>query len=207
MSRLVFLSLPGTGHLNPLTALGRRLQQRGHEVIVFQIADAEPLIRESGLDFVQIGQKEFPEGALRKHVQKLSRLSGLDALRYTTERICANSAMILNDAPSAVLRAKIEVLIVDQAEFAGGTVAEHLRLPFLSVAVAMPINLEPNVPFFAFNWHYGTGMLYKFRNQLGNAFIQNLARPVRRVINQYRERWHLRTVDQINEFFSKLAPD
>jgi quercetin dioxygenase-like cupin family protein len=30
MSHLGFLSVPGTGHLNPLAALGRRLQQRGH---------------------------------------------------------------------------------------------------------------------------------------------------------------------------------
>src|SRR5258708_13835488 len=60
MSHLGFLSFPGTGHLNPLAALGRRLQRRGHQVTVFQIADLESTIRGAGLDFIQIGRKKFP---------------------------------------------------------------------------------------------------------------------------------------------------
>ena len=45
MSHFGILSFPGTGHLHPLTALGRELVRRGHQVTVFQVADVEPLIR------------------------------------------------------------------------------------------------------------------------------------------------------------------
>jgi len=62
MSHLGFLSFPGTGHLNPLAALGRRLQRRGYQVTVFQIADFESTIRVAGLDFIQTGRKKFPPG-------------------------------------------------------------------------------------------------------------------------------------------------
>jgi UDP:flavonoid glycosyltransferase YjiC (YdhE family) len=48
MSHLGFLSFPGMGHLNPLAALGRRLQRRGHLVTVFQVADLEPTIKAAG---------------------------------------------------------------------------------------------------------------------------------------------------------------
>jgi zeaxanthin glucosyltransferase len=161
-----FLTFPGTGHLNPPAALGRRLRRRGHPITVFQIADVEPIVRAAGLDFVQIGQRAFPRGTLPKLDRKLSRLSGLAALHYTCRRISATSAMILSEAPSAILQAKIDALLIDQAELAGGTVAAYLSLPFISVAATLP--------FFAFNWRHGGSLLHKLSNRLGNVVIAGL---------------------------------
>jgi zeaxanthin glucosyltransferase len=48
MSRFGFLSFPGTGHLHPLTALGRELASRDHTVTVFQVADVEHLVLAAG---------------------------------------------------------------------------------------------------------------------------------------------------------------
>jgi zeaxanthin glucosyltransferase len=205
MSHLGFLSFPGTGHLNPLAALGRRLQQRGHQVTVFQIADLESAIRTAGLDFIQIGHNEFPPGTLRRLDQKLGQLSGFAAVRYTANRILGSSMMVLEEAPKAMVDAQIDALIVDQAELAGGTIAEYLNLPFVNVALAMPIHLEADVPFFAFNWRHGMSPLHKLRNQLGNLFIEHLASTGRAAINRYRERWRLPAIHRTNEFFSGLA--
>ena len=63
--RIGILSFSSPGHYYPLTALGRRLQSRGHEVVYFQVADLEPAIRAAGLRFRQIGREDFPLGALR----------------------------------------------------------------------------------------------------------------------------------------------
>jgi zeaxanthin glucosyltransferase len=205
MSHLGFLSFPGTGHLNPLTALGRRLQKRGHEVTVFQIADLESTIRAAGLGFIQIGQSEFPPGTLRDLDQKLSRLSGLAAVRYTAKRMLASSIMALDDAPRAMVDAKIDALVVDQTELVGGTIADHLKIPFVNVALALPIHLESNVPFFAFNWRHGSSPFHKIRNRLGNLFIEHLASTSRAAINRYRERWRLPALRNTNDFFSSLA--
>src|SRR5258707_15533149 len=49
--RIGILSYSSPGHYYPLTALGRRLQSRGHEVVYFQVADLEPAIRAAGLEF------------------------------------------------------------------------------------------------------------------------------------------------------------
>jgi UDP:flavonoid glycosyltransferase YjiC (YdhE family) len=54
------LSFSSPGHFYPLTALGRRLQARGHEVVYFQVADLERPIRAAGLRFRQIGREDFP---------------------------------------------------------------------------------------------------------------------------------------------------
>jgi zeaxanthin glucosyltransferase len=205
MSRLGFLCFPGSGHLNPLIALGRRLQGRGHDVTFFQITDAESAIRAAGLNFVQIGRRQFPRGTLARLDQKLGSLSGFEAVRFTGRRICAFAAMVLEEAPREIRDARVDALVVDQAELGGRTVTDLLKLPFVSVAAAMPIYLEPDFPFFAFHWRPGASPLHKFRNRLGNLFIEHLAGRGRAMVNRYRHRWHLPSIRRINEFSSPLA--
>ena len=64
--RIGILSFSSPGHYYPLTALGRRLQSRGHEVVYFQVADLERPIRAAGLQFRQLGREDFPPGSLRR---------------------------------------------------------------------------------------------------------------------------------------------
>jgi zeaxanthin glucosyltransferase len=40
-----FLSMPLTGHLHPMTALGRKMQARGHEVTFFDLPDAARIVQ------------------------------------------------------------------------------------------------------------------------------------------------------------------
>src|SRR5262249_55529323 len=145
------LSFPATGHLHPLTALGRELKRRNHQVTVFQVADTEPLVRAAGLAFHPIGKREFPFGSLPPLDQRLGRLQGMEALALIFQRFGCNSEMILRDAPQAIRSESIDALIVDQAEWAGGSVAETLRLPFITAILTLPLHLEPNVPFCAFH--------------------------------------------------------
>jgi hypothetical protein len=79
--RIGILSFSSPGHYYPITALGRRLQSRGHEVVYFQVADLEPPIRAAGLEFHQIGRDDFPKGAIRARDEELGKLEGLAALR------------------------------------------------------------------------------------------------------------------------------
>jgi zeaxanthin glucosyltransferase len=53
-----------TGHLNPMTALGRELKRRGHRVILVGRPDARKKTETAGLEFAVIGEKEFPVGSL-----------------------------------------------------------------------------------------------------------------------------------------------
>jgi UDP:flavonoid glycosyltransferase YjiC (YdhE family) len=89
---------PDTDHLNPMTALARRLQQRGHRVVIFGIADTEARVRSAGVEFQQVGQLDYPLGTLRQLDEKLSRLKGLNTFRFTVERVGA-----VNDSNQQVL--------------------------------------------------------------------------------------------------------
>jgi hypothetical protein len=79
--RIGILSFSSPGHFYPLTALGRRLQSRGHDVVFFQVADLESSIRAAGLRFRQIGEHDFPLGSLRTRDEECGKLEGLTALR------------------------------------------------------------------------------------------------------------------------------
>ena len=47
-----------------------------------------------------------------------------------------------------------DAVLADRMEAAGGIIAEHLKLPFVSVASAQPINREPLVPLPFLPWGY-----------------------------------------------------
>ena len=51
MARIVVLSVPAYGHLNPVLPIVRRLVARGHEVTVFNEASFGPLIHATGARF------------------------------------------------------------------------------------------------------------------------------------------------------------
>ena len=78
-----FLSLPLTGHLNPMTALALKLQSRGHEVVFIGVPDIEPVVRAADLDFIPFCETEYPPGSVAKSWGGVANLQGLDVVRYT----------------------------------------------------------------------------------------------------------------------------
>jgi zeaxanthin glucosyltransferase len=62
--KIGFLSLPLSGHINPMTALARKLQSRGNEVVFFGVPDVEPIVRAANLSFVPFCEKEYPVGSM-----------------------------------------------------------------------------------------------------------------------------------------------
>src|SRR5262249_19698092 len=162
--RIGILSFSSAGHFYPLTALGRRLQSRGHEVVYFQVADLERPIRAAGLEFRQIGREDFPLGSIRARDEELGKLKGLAALRCALRGIELKAMMLFGDAPGAIRDEGVDALIVDQIEPAGGTGAERLGLPFVSAAAALPVNLDPSAPPVNLAWSHRVGIGARLRN-------------------------------------------
>src|ERR1019366_10302837 len=97
-----------------MTALARSLQQRGHEVVIFGIADTEARVRGAGIEFCRIGMDDYPPGTLQKLDEQLARLKGFAALRFTFERVRDSVRMELRDGPEAVRAANVQALLVDE---------------------------------------------------------------------------------------------
>jgi UDP:flavonoid glycosyltransferase YjiC (YdhE family) len=205
MRRIGILSFSSPGHYYPLTALGRRLQSRGHEVVYFQVADLERPIRAAGLRFRQIGREDFPPGSLRARDEELGQLKGFAALRCGLRGIGLKARMLFRDAPVAISDEGVDSLIVDQIEMAGGTVAEYLGLPFVSAAAALPINLDASVPSPIFPWSHRFGVGARLRNRVGNAAQEWICSGILRTINRQRRAWGLPLARNVDSLFSRLA--
>jgi zeaxanthin glucosyltransferase len=59
-----FVSLPASGHLNPMTALARKIQARGNEVVFIGFPETEAAIRAANLRFVPFCESEYPMGSI-----------------------------------------------------------------------------------------------------------------------------------------------
>jgi UDP:flavonoid glycosyltransferase YjiC (YdhE family) len=79
--RIAFCTVPGSGHMNPMTTLARKVRERGHEVFFLGIPDCEPFVRSAGLDFRCYGARQIPPGWTRERLARLSTLRGLAGVR------------------------------------------------------------------------------------------------------------------------------
>ncbi len=177
-----------SGHLNPMTTLGRELKRRGHRVTLIGRPDAQKKTESAGLGFAVVGEKEFPAGSLAQTTAQLGRLAGLKAIRLTAELLRRAAVTVLDQASGAIASTGVDALLVDQVTPAGETVAEMLNLPFLSVCNALALNPDPALPPAVTPWRYRRGTIWRWRNALGDSILRLAARPIIREINTRRAR-------------------
>ena len=196
---------PSGSHLNPMTTLGYELQRRGHRVTVVGILDAEKKVHSVGLEFKAIALSEYPYGSVAQFYDNLSKLSGLAALRYTINYLQKSTVTLLQQAPQTVKNAGIEALLVDQVSSAGGTVADYLDIPFISVSAALMINEDVSVPPFNTSWNYDRAWWGQIRNRIGYRLLRQARKPIRETVAEYRREWNLPPHHSQDDVYSTLA--
>ena len=194
-----------TGHLNPMFALGRELQRRGHRVTFIGVFDAQATTQAAGLEFQAIAESEYPLGAMPKLFVQLGELSGLDALRYAFSDFQRWNAALLRDAPGAIREAGVEALLVDQVIPVRETLAEFLDMPLIEVCNALIINPDDTIPPFFTTWSYNPAWWARLRNRASNLLFSRIVGPIEKVNEQYRQQWKLPPHSSSNERFSPLA--
>ena len=193
------------GHLNPMTTLGYELKRRGHRVTILGVEDAQSKALAAGLDCQVIGKSDFPKGATRELFAHLGNLSGYKALEFTINWIANAAKVCLRETPEIIKAEGIEVLLVDQATSEGGTVADYLDIPFVSVCNAIMLNRELSIPPIISPWNYDPSWWGLLRNRLGYEVFNRIGKSLRKVINDYRQQWNLPLYQNYNENYSQLA--
>lgn len=194
-----------TGHLHTMLPLGQELKRRGHRVTLLGIPDTQPQTLAAGLEFLAVGETDFPRGATQDLFTQLGQLSGMKALQYTIQWIANQAETYLRDAPGVIKKAGIEALLVDQASSAGGTVAQYLHIPFITVCSAVVLNRELGIPPFNTVWEYNPSWLGTLRNRFGYQLLTQAGKPIRKVIHAYRQQWSLPPANSPNDDYSQLA--
>ncbi len=99
---------------------------------------------------------------------------------------------------------RVDALLVDEAD-AGGSVAEHLGLPFLSIAFFPPFLRSDRIPPFLFGWGGGQDWLSRLRNRIGLRLFMRLTAVVLPIVNKQRIAWGLKPLRDTIDSLSTLA--
>jgi zeaxanthin glucosyltransferase len=186
-----------TGHLNPMTTLGRELARRGHGVVLFGLPPARAFAVRAGLDYVGIGESEYLTSIAPGRI-RLAELTGLTAMNFTGRLLADIERIALRVLPDAFRAREIEAVVTDQVSAAGGCVAEALGLPLALACNALCLLQEPGVPPPVLSWAYRRGALARLRNRAGNLALTWAAKPISRAIAAYRAAHDLAPIRDAN---------
>jgi zeaxanthin glucosyltransferase len=206
MSRIGILTLYATGHLNPSIVLAAALEKAGYKAVFFNVLDTVPAFTKAGLKVVTFAPAEYPAGALKPTMAKVAELSGPVAFAYYVERMALFFKTSFRDLPSLIRSEKIDLLIVDQVYYCGATLAEHLGIPFVSLANALLVNREDVIPAPIFPWSYDPSSAGIERNRKGWAGVDQAYAMLLPVVNEQRRAWNLpEYTNLLEDSFSPLA--
>jgi zeaxanthin glucosyltransferase len=204
MHHFGMISPPGSSHVTGMTTIGRELCRRGHRATVFNIPDVEELAAREGVGFCALGAHDHPKGAFKAFTEKFGRMRGMDALRFGLKVALDELTMLLDEAPDAMRAAGVTALLVDQGQPAGSTIAERLKLPFVTICNAVPANPDPLVPPSIVGWGPPGSWAGELRVRAAHRMFDAAATPLRKRINSYRRGWGLTPLKTLYSTFSPI---
>jgi zeaxanthin glucosyltransferase len=145
--KIGFISMPLTGHLNPMTALARRLQSRGHEIVFIGVPDAGPTARAAGLSFVPWCEEQFPAGSCASALAPVAKLHGTAATRWTIQgagRALFETAS--RQLPRTIAETGVEALVLDTIHMYLEVVPMSLGIPYAHVWAILNIDFSGATP-------------------------------------------------------------
>ena len=205
--KIGFLSMPLTGHLHPMTALGRKMQARGHEVTFFGLPDAARIVHSAGLDFVPFGEKEYPVGTTPAMYARLAMLKGEDVVRYSFHEMHPQRTRItLEQLPETLVHRGVEALVIDTIHFFAELVPMSMGIPYAHIWNVLHIDSSGATPPCLFGWDCDDTLVARARNMEAIKKMSSVFQPVQEVARYWAENHGLQIDwDTPNATISKLA--
>jgi zeaxanthin glucosyltransferase len=205
MSHLAFLVPAVPGHLNPSLALAHELSRRGHRLTFYGPASARARIELAGHAFVPYAQKDFPDHIYEDHLATLARLDGAKALRFTIDLFTRLGIACLAELPDLLLTDKVDALIVDESIYHGGSIADALNLPYITLSNALLLLPERGIPPFFTTWGYANTFLTRLRTRAMWEILRFAVRRSMKMINEFRIKHHLAPFQRLADARSTRA--
>ena len=184
--KIGFLSLPLFGHLNPMTALARKLQSRGNEVVFITVPDAEPVLRAANLNFVTFCEEEYPTGSIARNWSSVAKLHGEEVLRHSTMELTPDLCKAaFEHLPAKILETGVEALVLDKTYFYVELVAIHLNIPYVHIWNVLHVDFSGATPASIFSWPHEATPEAIARNMEGLKIAGEILAPLAEIAKPY----------------------
>jgi zeaxanthin glucosyltransferase len=184
--KIGFLSLPLFGHLNPMTALARKLQSRGNEIVFISVADAEPVLRAANLNFVTFCEEEYPAGSIAQVWSSVAKLHGEEVLRHSARELTPGLCKAaLEHLPAKIIENGVEALVLDKTYFYVELVAMHLNIPYVHIWNVLHVDFSGATPACTFSWPHEATPEAVARNMEGLKVVGEILAPLVEVAKPY----------------------
>jgi zeaxanthin glucosyltransferase len=166
------------GHLNPMTALARQLQGRGHDVIFLYSSDA------AGLPSIPDPEKDH----FNENRRQASKMQGEDALKFGMRMLMTQTEAIWKSLPAIVQANGVDAFLLDTVQFYVELGPMQLGMPYIHVSAALHRDYSGYTPPYLFDWPHETTPEALARNRKGvESFLKTLA-PTIAVAKPYAKR-------------------
>ncbi|WP_371765910.1 glycosyltransferase [Massilia sp.] len=192
-------------HFTTLSALADALVDRGHKVTFIHRPDAAMFVRDPRIGFHAVGTATHPPGSLAASMRLAANPGGPLGVARVIRDMARSTTMLCETLPAAVERLRIDALLADQMEAAGGLVAEALGLPFISIACALPVNREPGIPLPVMPFGPGTDAKSLKIVEESTRVYDWMMRPHRRAVEAQARRLGVPVRGMLHEFLSPRA--
>ncbi|MEF2551488.1 glycosyltransferase [Aurantimonas sp. A2-1-M11] len=192
MAHFALICPPYYSHLQVFAVLGAELVRRGHRVTFVVNAGAGTLL--AAKTSAGIAIREAGEGGpdrLAAIIARAARPNGPLGILRTVSDAAGLTDELCRIAPDILREIGATAIVGDQMEPAAGLVADHLGLPFVSVAAALPVHADPTVPLPFLGWPYDPSDKGLKRNRGGECVANLLMTSQRRNIAGWAARFGL----------------
>ncbi len=204
MSHFAVIAPPFYSHARTLQALSQALITRGHRITFIQQTDGATLLSDATIDFHAVSLAYHPAGSFDHTLPLAAHPGGLGILSLIRD-MASSTDMLCRELPAALRSLAVDGLIVDQMAPAGGLVAEALRLPFVSVAYALPVNREAHFPLLVMPFAWENGSAARARYASSEKIYDWLIHSHDRVLARHAEAFGLSGSRRPYECLSPLA--
>lgn len=205
MSQLGLFTLAVPGHLNPSITLASALRDRGHDVTFFTLMDGVEKIQRAGFQTHIFGEHEFSADRLDQYLVELSRLSGLKAVKFTIDLVRARDEVALSELPEQLGSSHWDGFVVDQVFPAAAALARAADIPYVALANALPLNLDPAVPPVISHDRPSNRIVSRLRRAMLNRIGNHLFQSVLKQLNDFQRQQGLPQLQSTEDLASNLA--
>lgn len=199
------ISPPSPGHIYPHCSFAQKLTKAGHKVTVFNIPDFEELVLKFNLNFIPVAASNYPLGSWNNTWKPAMRGSSLWKNSRVLKAHMNISQSMLDELPELIESCGIGMLIVDQLQPQGASIAQKTNIPFITISSILPLNRDKTgtVPSGVANWLPKPNALNRWRNRVSHTIVSLLSIPYLKLVNKQRKKWGLTKHKHLEDTFSE----